>query len=58
MFGQFTHAIWLNFPWSLFYFEKGFGILMCGVFLEWTKTPFRYTLNIRDYRKPSITKGH
>jgi predicted transcriptional regulator len=28
--------IGLNFPWSLFYFEKRCGKLMCGVFLEWT----------------------
>jgi hypothetical protein len=36
MFGQFSHTIWLNFAWSLFYFEKRCGKLMCGVLLEWT----------------------
>jgi hypothetical protein len=36
MFGQFSRAIWLNFPWSLFYFEKRCGIMMCDVLLEWT----------------------
>jgi hypothetical protein len=36
MFGKFAHAIWLNFPWSLFSFEKRCGIMMCGVLLEWT----------------------
>jgi hypothetical protein len=35
-FGQLSHTIWLNFPWSLYYFEKRCGILMCGVLLEWT----------------------
>jgi hypothetical protein len=56
MYGQFSQAIWLNFPWSLFHFEKRCGIKMYGVVLEWTKTPSRYALNIGDYRKPDITK--
>jgi hypothetical protein len=37
MFAQISYAIWLNFPWSLIYFEKQCGIMMCGVLLEWHK---------------------
>jgi hypothetical protein len=58
MFGQISQAIWINFPWSLFYFEKRCGKMMCGVLLEWTQTSSRYALNRGDYRKPRITKGH
>jgi hypothetical protein len=36
MFGQISYVIWLNFPLSLFYFEKRCGEMMCGVLLEWT----------------------
>jgi hypothetical protein len=33
---QISYVIWLNSPWSLFYFEKRCGIMMCDVLLEWT----------------------
>jgi hypothetical protein len=36
MFGQISYVIWINFLWSLLYFEKQCGIMMYGVLLEWT----------------------
>jgi hypothetical protein len=58
MFGELSHEIWLNIPLSLFYFEKQYSIMMCGVLLEWTKTFSRYDLNKWDYGKLGITKGY
>jgi hypothetical protein len=58
MFGQFSHEIWLNIPRSLFYFEKRCSIMMCGVLIEWTQTPYMYALNRGDYGKVGITKGY
>jgi hypothetical protein len=57
MFRQFTHAIWLNFPWSFFILRNDVAYLCVVFFLSGHKHRLG-TLNSGDYRKPGITKGH